>query len=160
MLCRLRKHAGTGEKVIESVQNSWFAKLISETLWGFAINEVIHILSVSIMVGAVVAVSIARLRHSAASFADLDRYCRWFFWMAFPVALVSGFLFFAAWPDRYLDNAAFWGKLLSVGLLLPGFQLLTIKSGKFDQLRLVWIVLLIFAFAAIVSGRLMAYLAF
>lgn len=150
------------EAMIEALQISWVAKLTTDTLWGFPINEIIHILSVSVVVGVTVVYAVNTLIQNSLEPRVLRRYATPFFIAAFVIALLTGFVFFAAWPERYLTNTAFLVKLilLAVLLALNTFIWRAHHSENINRTTKVcaWISLIV-ALATIAAGRLIAYLA-
>ena len=97
--------------MLDWLESSIFARLITQTLWGFPINEFVHILAISTVTGVTFALAANLWLGKPVAMEALQRYLRSFFYGGFAIAFGSGFLFFAAWPDRYLSNTAFWAKL-------------------------------------------------
>jgi|SaaInlV_100m_DNA_5_1039725.scaffolds.fasta_scaffold06487_2 hypothetical protein len=145
---------------MELLQNSWIAKLTTHTVWGFPINEIVHILSISVVVGVVMLLA-ANCGDSRRIQTDLvRRYVAPIFTIAFAVAFATGFIFFAAWPERYLNNPAFWIKIPLL-LSLVTLNILILKSYREQQInsitKLFSYVAVAVAFATIAAGRLIAY---
>lgn len=148
------------ETLIEALQYSWFARLTTETAWGFVINEIVHILSVSVIVAVAVCYVAHSLSEKTISSGLVRRYLTPFVCISFLIALFTGFLFFAAWPDRYLDNPAFLFKMPML-IVLATLNILIWRGYKTETLSrktkiASWIALII-ALATIAAGRLIAY---
>ncbi len=145
---------------MEFLENSWFARLTTETAWGFAINEIIHILSISV----IVAVAVLYVAHSVSEkrmeTKQVRKFVAPFAATAFAIALFTGFVFFAAWPDRYLDNPAFLIKMPML-ITLAILNILIWRGYASTELSMTtkcitWLALAI-ALATIAAGRLIAY---
>jgi hypothetical protein len=145
---------------MDYLENSWLAKLTTETVWGFPINEIVHILSASVVVGIAVLFVANSLTTPRIEASLLRRYSAPLFVVSFIVALASGIVFFAAWPDRYLTNLAFGFKIpLVIAIaILSVFIWRGSKSAETSGKNtvLVW-ASLVLSLSAIVAGRLMAY---
>lgn len=145
---------------MEYLANSWIARLTTDTVWGFPINEIFHILSASVVVGIAVLFVANSLTTPRIEASLLRRYSAPLFVVSFIVALATGVVFFAAWPDRYLTNIAFIFKVP----LVTAIAILSVfiwRGSKSEETSvkitvLVWL-LLALSLSAIVAGRLMAY---
>lgn len=150
------------ETMMEALQVSWVAKLTTDTLWGFPINEIIHILSVSVVVGVAVVYAVNTLIQNSLEARVLRRYATPFFVIAFVIALLTGFVFFAAWPERYLTNSAFLVKLVLLAVLLT-LNVFIWRAHHSENISratkaCAWVSLIV-ALATIAAGRLIAYVA-
>jgi len=148
------------ETLKAALENSWFARLTTETAWGFAINEIVHILSVSVIVAVAVVYVANSLSKNTISSSQVRRYLAPFVGTSFLIALFTGFIFFAAWPDRYLGNPAFLIKMPML-IVLAALNILIWRGYKSETLSrktkiASWIALII-ALATIAAGRLIAY---
>ena len=148
------------ENMKAALEASWFARLTTETAWGFAINEIVHILAVSVIVAVAFVYAAHSLSENTISNSQVRRYLAPFVGTSFLIALFTGFLFFAAWPDRYLGNPAFLIKIPML-LVLAVLNVLIWRGYKSETLSrktkiASWIALII-ALATIAAGRLIAY---
>ena len=144
------------------LEQTFFARLISETIWGFPINEIVHILAFSTLLGCVVALAGLLSRTSAEGREPLLRYLRWTAVISFPPLVLSGFTFFASYPDRYIQNAAFLTKLPLLLLLFASLAVLLGFSAVWQQRslavrRVIAAGLVLLTLATLVAGRLIAY---
>lgn len=148
--------------LIEALENSWVAKLTTETVWGFPINEIVHILSISVVVGICVVYAANTLIQSGIEPKALRRYTTPLCIIAFAIAFLTGFIFFAAWPERYLGNPAFLVKLILLTILLILQTLIWRGYGSKADSRIITVYAwtsLVVSIATIAAGRLIAYLA-
>ena len=89
---------------------------IRESQWGFALIEMVHLLSLALLGGALLVTGLRawgflfKEERSGAITRDLG----WVVLASFAAMLVSGFLLFASGPMRYYGNAAFRVKLVLI----------------------------------------------
>jgi hypothetical protein len=99
------------------LKSTWLSTLIRESKWGFAAVEMGHLVSLALLGGALLILSLRAfgliLAHQplAATLNDLRKLIG----ASFLAMLATGALLFADGPLRYYGNAAFRVKLLLIG---------------------------------------------
>jgi hypothetical protein len=98
------------------LEASWLGTAIRESKWGFALIEMVHLLALALLGGALL---ITGLRVWGFLFKEqrpgaITRDLGWLLVGSFAAMLVSGILLFADGPLRYFGNAAFRVKLLLI----------------------------------------------
>jgi hypothetical protein len=98
------------------VETSWIGAAIRESQWGFALIEMVHLLSLALLGGALL---VTGLRVWGFLFKEerpraITRDLGWLVLGSFTAMLVSGTLLFASGPMRYYANAAFRVKLVLI----------------------------------------------
>ena len=135
---------------------------IRESLWGYPIVLSSHAIGMAIVVGTVVALNMRTLGYAKG--ISVMAYDKVFVmgWFGFYLNLVSGLILFANKPVDYTFQGSFQ---LKIGLILLGGILMkmvmnAIRSGKSEMtVRIYSFACLASWMGAIVTGRLMAYLA-
>jgi hypothetical protein len=98
------------------LEASWIGAAIRESQWGFALIEMVHLLSLALLGGALLVTGLRawgflfKEERSGAITRDLG----WLVLGSFAAMLVSGILLFASGPMRYYGNAAFRVKLILI----------------------------------------------
>ena len=97
-------------------QATWISVAIRESKWGFAIIEMVHLLALALLGGAVLVTGLRvwGLSFKARQPGGVTRDLQWLLIGAFIVMIASGLLLFADGPLRYYGNAAFRLKLLLI----------------------------------------------
>lgn len=92
------------------------------------IVQTLHLLSVAIVLGSIVVLSLRVLGWAAPSQApeEMSRRLAPWTWTALPVLVASGFVFVVARPQRYFSNPMFG---LKVALLVPALALTALLYG-------------------------------
>ncbi|MDT8397372.1 MAG: hypothetical protein RQ899_02015 [Pseudomonadales bacterium] len=144
------------------LENSAPAIYIREDLWGYPITLSSHGIGMAIVVGVVVAVNMRVLGfapgipvHSLQKLFPIA-------WGGFFLNLVSGLALYAAGAVAYTFQGAFQLKLglIVLGGILMKVLMTGIREGKSEgMIKLISIACLLSWFGAVVTGRLMAYLA-
>ncbi len=153
---------------MEWLETSIFGRLINNTLWGFPINEILHIFAMALVIGAIVAFSARVFGVSSIPPASLARVLTPILILGAAVSLVTGFLFFAAWPYTYLGNPVFQAKMLLLLLMLALSVTAVIqvrRQGAFmlgtapASIGLRWqaALILVLVFLILLAGRLIPY---
>jgi hypothetical protein len=95
---------------------TWIGTAIRESQWGFALIEMVHLLALALLGGALLVTGLRvggflfKEERPSATTRDLG----WLVLASFVAMLVSGTLLFASGPTRYYDNAAFRVKLVLI----------------------------------------------
>ena len=124
---------------VQTLQDSGLAEWMRTSVKAMPIVEAIHVLAAATVFGTILIVDLRLL-----GFPDTKRPLTWvsnemlrLTWMAFALALVTGFLMFAANANTYFGNTQFRLKMLGLlfaGLNMALFQGLTYRSvGRWDQ---------------------------
>ena len=101
--------------------------------WSWPACETLHFIGMALLIGAVVLVDLRMLGFfKRLSFEPLHRLLRWGI-AGFLVNAVTGLLFFAAEPFQYIENTAFYLKMLFI--LLAGINVLVFYLGPFPEVR-------------------------
>lgn len=92
---------------------SWF---VSSLPWTWAVCETLHFLGMSLLIGAIGVLDARMLgMFKQMPVGALERLVPWGI-AGFAINLITGFLFFAGAPYQYIDNPAFWYKMLFIVL--------------------------------------------
>lgn len=141
----------------------------SPSVWGFPFVLILHTVGLAIVGGAAVilnALSYTRPEQwSAARFEPLFQLA----WAGFAVNLISGVLLLFAYPTKALTNPVFYIKLACVAAAMVQMQWLRNRAGAGEGsdaplavasaggLRASALAAFVLWFAAIVTGRFLAY---
>lgn len=135
---------------------------VRESLWGYPITLSSHGVGMAIVVGVVVALNMRVLGY--ANGISISAFDRIFLvgWLGFLINLVSGLVLFAGTATEYIFQGAFQLKL--GGIILGGILLKVVmnavREGKDEKLVKLYSVACLASWGtAVVTGRLMAYLA-
>lgn len=152
------------------LERSELAALLRSSAWLYPAANVLHLLAVALLVGALVALDLRILGLGAGwgrrlPLRGLDAYLSRFARVALPVILLTGFCLFAADASHLVGSAALWTKLALLGLGLANAWLF--RRLWEDRLgderappgaRAQALASLVIWPSALVSGRLIAYL--
>lgn len=98
---------------IEGTTLSWF---VGSLPWTWAVCETLHFLGMALLIGVVGLLDARMLGlFKQLPVGALERLVPWGV-LGFVINLVTGFLFFAGAPGQYIDNNAFWYKMLFIAL--------------------------------------------
>ena len=127
------------------------------------IVQTVHLLSIAVMLGSIVLMSLRALGWTATSQEPREMAARlapWT-WSALPLLLLSGGIFVLARPQRYFTNPVFG---LKFAFLLPALALAALLYGKLKQgaatgtsIRVLAGLNLLAWTAVILAGRWIAY---
>lgn len=135
---------------------------IRESLWGYPITLSSHAVGMATVVGVVVALNMRVLGFAPGiSIASFDRIFL-IGWLGFILNLVSGLALFAGTATDYILQGAFQLKLLSIiaGGVLMKVVMNAVREGRDQRLVKAYSVACLASWGvAVVTGRLMAYLA-
>jgi hypothetical protein len=144
------------------IEESGVGIFVRESLWGYPIILSSHGVGMAIVMGVVIALNMRVLGY--ASGTAVLSYNGLFMagWIGFYINLISGLLLFTNYAERYFFQGSFQ---LKIGLIVLGGVLLKvlmngIRDGR-DEMhtKMVSIACLSCWFGAVITGRLMAYLA-
>ena len=112
------------DALLQSLEGSAPAIYIAESAWAFPAIETIHVLAGALTVGTVFFMDLRLLGLASVKqrYAALRREVLPWAWLAFGVAVVSGFLMFISQATEYFANDAFRTKLIL--LLLAGVNMM------------------------------------
>jgi hypothetical protein len=118
---------------LEWLQASSWAVFIHKKAWAFTTIEVVHVFAVSLVLGtiAIVDLRLLGLASTKRPFAQLSRQVLPFTWAAFALAVIAGSLLFISRATEYVENAAFWIKMLLIvlaGINMMIFEFVTVRS--------------------------------
>jgi hypothetical protein len=145
--------------------------LIQNVSWVIPATQTIHIICISILIGAVgmIDLRVLGLAMRSQSTSTLSRRLLPYVWGALPVLLVTGSILAVGEPSRSLENLAFQVKMLLLILVIAltlGFQAAIKRDEAFWELsparrasaKLLAVASLAIWIAIIFAGRYIAYM--
>lgn len=161
------EHAAAGPAWAVALEATYFAQAIRDSLWIYPLANVLHVVAIAILLGAIAVfdlrlLGLARGIPVAALAALAPRLAR----IGVAVALPTGFILFAAEAPAYLRNPVFLLKLAAIAAALINLTLF--HAGSFravaawgDEIpvaaRLAAAISLAAWTLAVVCGRFLAY---
>jgi hypothetical protein len=127
--------------IVQSIESSGVAEWMRTSVKAMPIVESIHVLAAATVFGTIFIVDLRLLGFpdTRRPFTRVSHEMLRLTWAAFFLAVVTGFLMFAANATTYLGNTAFQLKmaaLLGAGLNMVVFQLVTFRGvGAWDESR-------------------------
>ncbi|MDT8397737.1 MAG: DUF6644 family protein [Pseudomonadales bacterium] len=104
--------------MFEALANSALSQWLSQTLWGFPMAEIFHLVMIGTFYGGIVMLDLRLLGiNRFISSEILMRHVLRCIWVVFGGAVVSGSLLFVFMPQEYPNNPAF---LIKMALVLVG----------------------------------------
>jgi uncharacterized membrane protein len=119
--------------LLEWLQSTGLAVFIHKRAWAFTTVEVIHVFSVSLVLGTIVIVDLRLLGLTPPRrpFAELSRQVLPVTWAAFVVAVIAGLLLFISKATEYVGNTMFWIKMALIvvaGINMMIFEFITVRD--------------------------------
>jgi hypothetical protein len=115
------------------LENVWLAAFVRESALAFPVIEIVHVISLALVVGSIAIVDL-RLLGLASADRPVSQLCRevlpWT-WGAFVLAVITGALMFASHANDYFANVAFQLKillLLAAGANMLAFHFFTYRG--------------------------------
>lgn len=153
---------------LEWLQGTWVGLLVAESLWGYPLLETIHAIGMAMLIGALGLINLRVLGYKpelpVMGTADLLPLA----WLGFTLNAISGTLLFTSDAVRFFDSYTFRVKMVLIVLgginaALLGRRIFRDAAGTQSvsvALSTKWIAAtsLVFWFAAVCAGRLIAYL--
>ena len=153
---------------LEWLQGTWVGLLVAESLWGYPLLETIHAIGMAMLIGALGLINLRVLGYKpelpVMGTADLLPLA----WLGFTLNAISGTLLFTSDAVRFFDSYTFRVKMVLIVLgginaALLGRRIFRDAAGAQSvsvALSTKWIAAtsLVFWFAAVCAGRLIAYL--
>lgn len=151
------------------LKNSGYALWVGNSLWGYAIFEMLHLMGVALLVGAITLIDLRLLGVSRALPVRLtEKFLLPWVWGGFALVVFSGLSMFATDGKYLLNNPFFVSKLVLIALagLNAGFFQLRVCRGvaQWDAglptpaaARLCASASIGLWFLAVACGRLIAY---
>ncbi len=103
---------GTVGSDTEWLKSASIATFVNTTAWAWPLNETIHFIGLSLVLGVVLVVNLRILGvMKNVSFAALHRLLPWGI-LGFAVNLITGILFFITIPEQYTQNVALHWKVV------------------------------------------------
>ncbi|MGO9934409.1 MAG: DUF6644 family protein [Steroidobacteraceae bacterium] len=103
----------------ETIEASWLGQAIRESTWLFPAIESAHLLSLALLGGAVLVISLSVLGVGLkTSPADIYKSARRYMNSAVIVLLISGVLLGVSEPVKLYDRQAFWVKMISMAIAI------------------------------------------
>jgi hypothetical protein len=100
-----------------ALENSSLAQRIGESWW-FPLLESIHVVAIALVVGALLMVDLRLLNLAARNYTvtRMSKELLPWTWVAFVIAVVTGFGLFMTRANHYMENPAFQAKLALLAL--------------------------------------------
>lgn len=155
--------------MFETIEQSWIATWVAESLWGYPIMLACHAVGLAVVVG-IFSMRDMRLLGlfpalQPAAFLPLSKIA----WVGFILNALSGFALFTSQAVTFVNSTPF---LLKIGFIVAGMALagviqsrlrgeLALSNGDAaisGSTRLIALISLSLWLAAIIAGRLVAYL--
>jgi len=120
---------------MEWLQATSLAVFIHQTKWAFTTIEVIHLITISMVIGsiAIVDLRLLGLASTRRPFTELSREILPYTWAAFVLAAVTGSLLFISQATQYFVTPTFWGKMTimaAAGINMAIFEFITVRGVK------------------------------
>ncbi len=151
------------------LESTWYAEMVSFSLYGWPVMLGAHSLGLATIVGVVIVVSVRLLGlYSGISYTALRSFMP-IAWVGFTINLISGLSLFVTQPTYYIGNGPFLTKMLFIALgtvnLAWLHRVLKRDAASWDVAgrvtstgTLLAVGSLTFWGFAVVTGRLIAYL--
>lgn len=104
-------------ELLLALKHSSYAMWVGNSLWGYAIAEMLHLMGVALLVGAITLTDLRLLGLSRALPVTLtEKYLLPWVWAGFALAVFSGISMFITDGKFLLDNAFFVSKLVLIAM--------------------------------------------
>lgn len=152
---------------LEWLQNTWVARLVAESLWGYPTFETIHTMGMALLIGSLGLINIRILGFKSELPILETRRLLPLAWLGFTLNAISGTLLFTS--DAVTFAASYTFRLKMILIILGGINAGLIGSKIFGQTiangpvtpttGAKWLAgtSLVFWFGAVICGRLIAY---
>jgi len=120
-------------QLMEWLQATSLAVFIHQTRWAFTTIEVIHLITISMVIGsiAIVDLRLLGLASTRRPFTELSREILPYTWAAFVLAAITGSLLFISQATQYFVTPTFWIKMaimLAAGINMVIFEFVTVHG--------------------------------
>lgn len=103
--------------LLERLEASAWGTMVRETLWGYPIFEILHLVGIATVVGSIAMMDLRLLGRT--SWLPVRATASWLLgatWTGFALVVVSGLSLFSAYATSFVDNPVFRWKLLLIAI--------------------------------------------
>ena len=152
---------------LEWLQNTWVARLVAESLWGYPNNETMHTVGMALLIGALGLIDLRVLGFKSELPILETRRLLPLAWLGFTLNAISGTLLFTSDAVTFYSSYTFRIKIVLI--VLGGINAALLGRRIFQEspagvpvtptTGAKWIAgtSLVFWFGAVIAGRLIAY---
>ena len=153
---------------LEWLQNTWVARVVAESLWGYPTFETIHTMGMALLIGALGLINLRILGFKPDLPILETRKLLPLAWLGFTLNAISGTLLFTSDAVYFWDKYTF--RIKMVLIILGGINAALLGQRVFREAaagvpaspvaagtRWIAFLSLVFWFGAVIAGRLIAY---